>query len=302
MDVFLEIVNLSKTFGTVKAVDHVSFKIRRSHLTILAGPDGSGKSTILKLLLGLLARDSGEIKVAGQVIARDSSSLRAITAYMPEQFSLYPDLTVEENLDFFADIQGLPRRDREALKDKLLAQTGMLPYRHRLAGHLSGGMKQKLALSTALLSSPQLLLLDEPTTGIDPLSRIEFFQIIHELKNQGTTILAATPYLEEAEIGDEVIFLRQGKILLQESIARLKKEFPARLYRLRPAGDVFSALDRLSRLKLAEDEVFLEGQSLVLLRPGKEPLPPWPGFLEIRRQDPRLEDIYLFYEKKGKAR
>ncbi|OQX54975.1 MAG: hypothetical protein B5M54_04120 [Candidatus Aminicenantes bacterium 4484_214] len=303
-DFLLEVSNLNKAFGDLQAVKEVSFKLHRQSLTILAGPDGSGKSTILKLILGLLAKDSGEIKLNGQPLQNnDYRALRSIAAYMPEQFSLYPDLTVEENLNFFADIQGLPHQRREELKQHLLAKTGMLPFRQRRAANLSGGMKQKLALSAALLSSPQLLLLDEPTTGVDPLSRIEFFQIIQELKEEGTTILAATPYLEEAETGDEIIFLHQGEAILQEAIKKLKEEFPVRLYRLSPQGDVFSAFQRLSAGKLPGDEIYIRGNSLLLLRPSQEPLlSPPEGFLEITPEIPRLEDIYIYYERKHHAR
>ena len=297
----LEVTNLSKAFDEIQAVKGVSFKIRPRTLTILAGPDGSGKSTILKLILGLLAKDTGEIKLAGRPLGRDYRPLRSITAYMPEHFSLYPDLTVEENLNFFADLQGLPRKRREELKEQLLTQTGMLAFRRRRAANLSGGMKQKLALSAALLSSPKLLLLDEPTTGVDPLSRIEFFNIIQELKQAGTTIVAATPYLDEAETGDEVIFLHQGEVILQEPIQKLKEEFPVHLYRLRPRDDVFAAYQRLSAVKLPGDEIYIRGNSLLLLRPGEERFSPPEGFLETTRVSPRLEDIYIYYERKHDA-
>ena len=189
----LRVENLSKSYGRLPAVDGISFTVRPGSLTILAGADGAGKSTLIKLILGLVRRDEGRILLEGKPLGNDHSRLTRVTGYMPERFSLYPDLSVEENLNFFADIHRVVRKRREELKQRLLETTGMHPFRGRRAGALSGGMKQKLALSCILLSSPRLLLLDEPTTGVDPLSRIEFFRIIEDLKNEGRTVIVSTP-------------------------------------------------------------------------------------------------------------
>ena len=178
------------------------------------------------MLVGLVKKDSGAILLNGEDIGDDYSRITSICGYMPEKFSLYTDLSVEENMDFFAAIQQVPPARREELKKRLLEKTGMEPFRKRRAGALSGGMKQKLALSTILLSSPQLIILDEPTTGVDPLSRIEFFAIIEALKNEGQTIVMSTPYLDEAEKGDHIVFIKNGRVMLQDSLAALRAVFP----------------------------------------------------------------------------
>ncbi len=293
---FLEVKGISKAFGSVEALRKVSFTVRPASLTIIAGPDGSGKSTALKTLLGLEAVDSGEIFLKGQPLGRNYERLRSLAAYMSEQFSLYPDLTVEENLNFFAAIQMVPRRRAQELKQRLLERTGLAPFRRRLAAALSGGMKQKLALAAALICSPELLLLDEPTTGIDPPSRLEFFSFLNELKAEGRTIILTTPYLDEAEKGDDVVFLRHGQVVLSGPIAGLKKSFPWKVYRLLPAGNVFAAFEELKEI-LGEQKVAIRGRYLrVFIAAGEKP--DWLGnFLETTVEEPRLEDIYFYYER-----
>jgi ABC-2 type transport system ATP-binding protein len=220
---------------------------------------------------------------------------------MPERFSLYPDLTVEENMNFFADIYLVARKRRESLKYRLLEKTGMVPFTNRQAGALSGGMKQKLALSTILLSSPRIILLDEPTTGVDPLSRIEFFKILGELKAEGKTILMSTPYLDEAEAGDQVIFLKNGTLLAQAPIRRLKRDFPLQLYRLLPEGNLFEALENIRRQGAGENLVYIRGKYLRLLKREGEELPRSVPFREAVPQPVTLEDIYLYYEQNTDA-
>jgi len=226
----LQVSGLSKSYGENKAVQNITFSVPRASLLILAGADGAGKSTLLKMILGLIKKDSGDIFIQNQKVVKDFTNVTTITGYMPERFSLYTDLSVEENMNFFADIQQVPRKRRENLKHRLLEKTGMLAFKNRRAGALSGGMKQKLALSTILLSSPELIILDEPTTGVDPLSRIEFFKIIEDLKKEGKTIVISTPYLDEAEKGDDIVFLKNGQSLRQGSIRSLKENFPARYF------------------------------------------------------------------------
>jgi len=296
----LEIEKLTRSFGRIRAVDGISFTIKTGSLTILAGADGAGKSTLLKMILGLVRSDSGRIILDGTPLGKDFTPLTAVTGYMPERFSLYPDLTVEENLNFFADIHRVEKRRREELKARLLETTGMHPFRDRAAGALSGGMKQKLALSAILLSSPRLILLDEPTTGVDPLSRIEFFRIIEDLTREGRTVIISTPYLDEAEKGDDVIFIKQGRVLRRGSIRRLKHEFPARLYRILPEGSVFEQLQRIRENPAVRDDVYIRGRYLKYMRRG--PLPPeeLTPAREIREVPPTLEDVYLFYERSGR--
>lgn len=296
MTPFLELREISKTFNGVEALRRVSFSVRSASLTIVAGPDGSGKSTLLKTILGLEAADSGEILLQGQSVGRHYERLRSLAAYMSEQFSLYPDLTVEENLNFYAAIQMVPSPRAKELKRRLLERTGLAPFRQRLAAALSGGMKQKLALAVALISSPELLLLDEPTTGIDPPSRLEFFSFLNELKAEGRTIILTTPYLDEAEKGDDVVFLRQGQVILSGPIAGLRKSFPWQVYRLLPAGNVFDAFQELKKV-VGEEKITIRGRYLRVFVSRSEK-PAWLAqFLETSEEEPRLEDIYFYYER-----
>ena len=293
----IRLEHISKNFGALRALDDVSLEIPPAAITILAGPDGSGKSTLAKVLIGLIQRDSGSILLDGQDIGKEFSRITAIAGYMPERFSLYPDLTVEENLNFFSDIHQVPPRRREEMKKRLLEKTGMLPFKNRRAGALSGGMKQKLALSAILLASPQLIILDEPTTGVDPLSRIEFFAIIEELKQEGRTILISTPYLDEAEKGDYIVFLKNGRILRQEPIDELKRNFPARLFRILPTGTPLAALERWRESGAGGGALFLRGRYLRYLQESAEHgLPAIPA-RDVTQQEPTLEDIYIYYER-----
>lgn len=293
----LNVHNLSKSYDSIQAVDGVSFHIRSGSLTILAGADGAGKSTIIKMILGLEAKDSGTIRLQGHPVEKDYSRITRITGYMPERFSLYPDLSVEENMNFFADIQKVPLQRRERLKHQLLERTGMLAFRKRRAGALSGGMKQKLALSTILLSSPQIILLDEPTTGVDPLSRIEFSNIIEQLKNEGKSIVASTPYLEEAEKGDQIIFLQKGKKIKEGPIRELKENFPARIYQIRPQEDVFAVMKQLQENKELKKDVYMKGGIIRYIQTGPTSRLPNIPLKEKQEVEPTLEDIYLYYER-----
>jgi ABC-2 type transport system ATP-binding protein len=173
----------------------------------------------------------------------------------------------------------------------------MLPFKNRRASALSGGMKQKLALSVILLASPQLIILDEPTTGVDPLSRIEFFAIIEDLKREGRTILISTPYLDEAEKGDHIVFIKKGRVLRQESIDELKRNFPARLFRIRPEDNPLAALERWHESGSAGGALFLRGQYLRYLQESPEQGMPAIPMREVTEQEPTLEDIYIYYER-----
>jgi ABC-2 type transport system ATP-binding protein len=213
--------NLRKTFRRktgeiVTALDGVSFDIASGTLTALVGPDGAGKTSFIRLACGLLTPDAGELKILGIEIARDPQQVQDRIAYMPQRFGLYEDLTVQENLDLYADLHGLTGGERRIQYPRLMEMTALGPFVKRLAGQLSGGMKQKLGLACALVRSPELLLLDEPTAGVDPLSRHELWEIILRLiKEQQTTVLISTSYLDEAERCEQAVVLHQGKILAQ---------------------------------------------------------------------------------------
>ncbi len=295
----LRVERISKSFGQIRAVEGVSFTLEPGTITILAGADGSGKSTILKMILGLVAKDAGEIYLKGEPVGKRFTRITEITGYMPERFSLYPDLSVEENLNFYSDIHQVPHQRRDEMKKRLLEKTGMLPFKKRRAGALSGGMKQKLALSSILLAFPEIIILDEPTTGVDPLSRIEFFDIIEELKEEGKTIIMATPYLDEAEKGDMVIFIKNGKVLREGSIEALKKSFPAKLFRILPEGNILEVMQSLQENPDLEGDIYVRGRYIKYLqREEKHQLELIPA-REIREESPSLEDIYIYYERMG---
>lgn len=293
----LKLEQVSKSFGEIAAVRQVSLTIPASQITIIAGADGAGKSTLFKMMVGLVKKDSGNLYLKGEPIHDKYDKITAITGYMPERFSLYPDLSVEENMNFFADIHCVPHHQREERKKALLETTGMSPFRKRRAGALSGGMKQKLALSTILLSAPELIILDEPTTGVDPLSRIEFFHIIEQLKNEGKTIVISTPYLDEAEQGDHLVFIKDGHVLREDSMNNLKRTFPARLFRLTPNGNIFQIMESLKKNPRIAHSVYIRGQYIKYLQVGTENWITQIPHTEAIEEAPRLEDIYLFYER-----
>lgn len=291
--------NISKSFGTVDALKGISVNFPQSKITIIAGADGAGKSTLFRIILGLEKTDSGKIYIKDEEIRKDYSRITSISGFMPERFSLYTDLTVEENLNFFADINNVPFKRRESLKNRLLENTGMINFRNRKAGALSGGMKQKLSLSSILLSSPDLIILDEPTTGVDPLSRIEFFLIIKMLKDEGKTILISTPYLDEAENGDHIVFLKDGEVIKKGDIRELKRDVPFRLWRILPEENIFELVEKLKGKNGPGESFFIKGKYLNFIGRQKSGLLDKIDAQEITEQKPALEDIYMYYEKQG---
>jgi ABC-2 type transport system ATP-binding protein len=208
----------------VPALDGVSLTAEEGSLTALVGPDGAGKTTLLRLIAGLMAADSGEIQVLGVDVAVDPQQVQSRISYMPQRFGLYEDLTVEENLNLYADLHGVAAAERNERYPRLMEMTALAPFKSRLAGRLSGGMKQKLGLACTLVRSPELLLLDEPTVGVDPLSRRELWEIIQQLVNdQGLTVLLSTSYLDEAERCGRVLVLHQGKTLAEDPPAEVRE-------------------------------------------------------------------------------
>jgi ABC-2 type transport system ATP-binding protein len=213
---------LTKSFPGVHAVDRLSFDVRSGEIFGLVGPDGAGKTTTLRMLAGIMPPDEGTARVAGFNIVDDPEGAKHHLSYMPQRFGLYEDLTVDENIRFYADLFGVKRAGRQDRSTQLLQAAGMKDFRKRLAGNLSGGMKQKLALVCALIHRPTVILLDEPTTGVDPVSRRDFWRILYELVSQGVTILTSTAYLDEAERCHRVALLHQGKLLFCDTPANLK--------------------------------------------------------------------------------
>ena len=215
---------LTRRFGAVSAVDGLSLEVQRGEIFGLLGPDGAGKTTLFRMLAAVLEPTSGRARVAGVDIHTGAEDVKAHIGYMPQAFSLWGDLTVLENLRFIADAYGVPRQQIAPRLDRLLAFSRLGPFTGRRAEYLSGGMKQKLALAATLLHEPAVLLLDEPTTGVDPVSRREFWQILTELNGQGMTVVVATPYMDEAERCTRVALLHQGRILTVDTPAAIKAQ------------------------------------------------------------------------------
>jgi ABC-2 type transport system ATP-binding protein len=222
MPAAIAISNLTRRFPGITAVDRLTFDVHAGEIFGLVGPDGAGKTTTLRMLAGVLTPDSGSATVAGIDMIRDPESAKAHLSYMPQRFGLYEDLTVEENIRFYADIFGVSRAERDRRSQQLLGAAGMEPFKDRLAGKLSGGMKQKLGLVCALIHRPGVILLDEPTNGVDPVSRRDFWRILYSLLNEGIAILMSTSYLDEAERCHRVALLHQGHMLYCDTPAGLK--------------------------------------------------------------------------------
>ena len=225
--------NLTKTFNEekVKAVDRISFSVEKGELFGLIGPDGAGKTSIFRMLTTLLLPDSGTATIDGYDIVKDYKTIRGRVGYMPGRFSLYQDLTVEENLSFFATVFGTTIEENYDLVKDIYVQ--IEPFKKRRAGKLSGGMKQKLALSCALIHKPSVLFLDEPTTGVDAVSRKEFWEMLRRLKLQGITILVSTPYMDEATLCDRIALIQSGKVLSVETPENIVKSYEGNLYSVR---------------------------------------------------------------------
>jgi ABC-2 type transport system ATP-binding protein len=211
---------VTKRYGSVTALREAAFSVSRGEMFGLIGPDGAGKTTTIRLLCGLIAPTSGAVRVLGRDPVREHRAITGSVGYLSQRFSLYGDLSIDENIAFFAEIHGVS--DYGARRDRLLAMTQLAPFRARLAERLSGGMKQKLALACTLVHEPDLLLLDEPTTGVDPVSRREFWKLLSEFLADGLTILMATPYLDEAERCSRVALLHEGRVLAVERPADLQ--------------------------------------------------------------------------------
>ena len=226
----INVDNISKNYREVEALKDISFRVEKGQLFGLIGPDGAGKTTLFRILTSLLKPNSGKAVLAGFDTVKDYKAIRKIVGYMPERFSLYMDLSVEENLKFFATVFHTTIEENYHLIEDIYHM--LEPFKHRRAGDLSGGMKQKLALSCALIHKPDILLLDEPTTGVDPVSRRDFWDILKKLQKTGLTTLVSTPFMEDAERCDQVALIQKGEILKIDSPGNLSQAFPYKLWKL----------------------------------------------------------------------
>ncbi len=290
----VEISNLHKTFPpNLPALVGINAKIRAGKITGLIGADGAGKTTLMRLIAGLLLPDAGRITVFGVEVTQYPAQVQAQLGYLPQRFGLYEDLTVQENLELYAELQGLPPKARPARYAKLLSMAGLQEFTGRLAGKLSGGMKQKLGLACVLVGQPRLLLLDESTVGVDPASRRQLWQILHAQVQEGLTVLLSTAYLDEAQRCHEVILLHRGQVLGQGEPAEFIAPLAGRVYRARAEG--FSK--RQLQFKLLDHpqviDAVLEGDWVRLTT--RAPVPPASEDLAINflPAAPRLEDAFI---------
>ena len=252
----ISVQNISKSYQSTLAVDSVSFEVEKGELFGLIGPDGAGKTTIFRILTTLLLADQGEAKVTQFDVVKDYIAIRNSVGYMPGKFSLYMDLTIEENLQFFATIFGTTIEANYDLIKEIYVQ--IEPFKHRRAGALSGGMKQKLALCCALIHKPTVLFLDEPTTGVDPVSRKEFWEMLQRLKQKGITILVSTPYMDEAALCDRIALIQKGKILAIDKPQNMVENFNQAIYEI-SAQNTYQLIQDLKHFS-SQHSVFAFGE------------------------------------------
>jgi len=295
----ISIKNFSKSFGTTKAVDSLDLEVEKGELFGLIGPDGAGKTTTIRTLVTLITPDSGEIFVNNLDVKKDVRKIRSITGYMPQRFSLYPDLSVNQNLVFFANLFDVPKREIARRKKRLFQFSNLEPFAGRLAGQLSGGMKQKLALSCTLIHNPVVLILDEPTTGVDPVSRNEFWTILKELKKEGVTILVSTPYMDEAVKCDRVAIMHEGVVLARGKPETMTASFQNRIYKL-TGQDLIGQINSISLIPgILSVQSF--GDSLHLTLPDNQAKEDIRGKIQnilgrsfqMEPVEPSLEDLFI---------
>jgi ABC-type multidrug transport system ATPase subunit len=296
--------NLSKSYKTVKALTEINVTINKGELFGFIGPDGAGKTTLFRILTTLLNPDSGTATVEGFDTVKNYKSIRNIVGYMPGRFSLYQDLTVEENLKFFASIYKTTIEENYHLISDIYKH--IEPFKHRKAGKLSGGMKQKLALSCALIHKPEVLFLDEPTTGVDAVSRMEFWEMLKKLRSQGITILVSTPYMDEAALCDRVALMQNGHIMTIDTPDAIIGAFPVKIYTVR-SNRMYHLLNELQTIP--ETEAVYRFGDVVHYLNHSETFDPMIitrhldaiGHTEIvvKQAVPTIEDSFMFYMRKS---
>lgn len=303
----IEAAHLSKYFDDVHAVDDFSLRVDAGEVYGLVGPDGAGKTTTLRLLCGALAPSGGQAAIAGFDIARQAEAARAEIGYLPQRFSLYEELTVLENLRFFAEVRGLPSEEWRPRSEDILAFVGLAEFKDRRAGHLSGGMKQKLGLAAALVHNPPVLLLDEPTTGVDPVTRQDFWQLIIRLVSTGdVAVIVTTPYMDEAARCARVGFMRDGRIMVEGSPGELRARLNGRVLEMKGsplpllkqiAQEMARESGDIEHAQLFGDRIHLQVKS-EKAQELMEQLPPRVtargGLLtSLRPIAPQLEDLFI---------
>jgi ABC-2 type transport system ATP-binding protein len=291
---------LTRSFNGLVAVDGLTLAVAEGEIFGLVGPDGAGKTTTMRLLTSIMEPSSGDAWVAGHHVVREAEAVKEEIGYMSQRFGLYPDLTVMENIDFYADIYSVPRRGRQEKVDRLLAFSNLAAFKRRLAGNLSGGMKQKLGLVCALVHTPKVLFLDEPTNGVDPVSRRDFWRILYQLLREKVTIIVSTAYLDEAERCNRLALIHRGKLLATGTPEEVKRLMRGSILEVRCSQPRRAAA--VLRQKLAAESVGLFGDRVhvvsadadgtaadvrAILAQGNLP------FLGIRPIEPSLEDVFV---------
>ncbi|MCJ7459742.1 MAG: ABC transporter ATP-binding protein [candidate division Zixibacteria bacterium] len=295
----LETFDLLKKFDALTAIENLSLRIEKGEMVGLVGPDGAGKTTLMRILSAILAPTSGTATVAGFDIVKDSERLKAKIGYMPQRFGLYEDLTVLENLNFFSEVYQLTKEKKKEKYVEVFRFSQLEPFKNFLAGNLSGGMKQKLALSCVLLHTPEVLILDEPTRGVDPISRRDFWSILFEQRKKGMTIFISTSYMDEAERCQRVAFLDGGRLIAYEPPLQLKQKMKGVLFELvseksREAKSFLEKEEEVMNVSLfgekvhftLEDEKILEDLKVKLQNAGIE-------ILSLNKIEPSLEDVFI---------
>jgi len=307
-DILLEAEGLVKTFGSIRAVDGLDLQIRAGEMVGLVGPDGAGKTTAMRLLCGLLEPTSGRIRIAGYEIPRQVDQAREHIGYLAQRFSLYGDLSVKENLDFFGEVFGVPDMELSGRSQELLQFAGLAQFADRRASALSGGMQKKLGLATALVHHPKILLLDEPTGGVDPVARQEFWYLLIGLLRSGSAVLVSTPYMDEAMRFNRVIFMNRGKALIQGEPRQLMSRLSERILEL--AAEPQMAARQVAEADPEVEDVHAFGDSLHLrVRSAEGPLARIPArlaeagitLLHLKPVSPTLEDVFIHLLEVEKA-
>jgi ABC-2 type transport system ATP-binding protein len=299
MDAAISIEGLTRHFGEIHAVRDLTFLVAPGELFGIVGPDGAGKTTTLRMLSGVLRPTEGDAKLAGVSVVHDPEGVKHHIAYMSQRFGLYGDLTVRENIEFYADLYRVPCRFRPRRLERLYAFSNLGPFEDRLAGQLSGGMKQKLALCCALIHEPEILLLDEPTFGVDPISRRDLWLIVHEMVSEGVTVVVSTAYMDEAERCDRVMLLYEGRSVVIDAPGNLQKSLAGRVFVLR-TDELRRARELLLRHPAVQGAVLFGDTIHATLESGDS----WVSVcdelkamgiavLEERAAAPSLEDVFI---------
>ena len=296
----IKLVHLTRSFGVVRAVEDLNFTVAAGEIFGLVGPDGAGKTTTMRLLTGVMEPTGGEAWVMGRHVVREAEAVKDDIGYMSQRFGLYPDLTVDENIHFYADLYGVPTHGRAQKIHELLSFSNLTPFKKRQAGRLSGGMKQKLGLACALIHTPKVLFLDEPTNGVDPVSRRDFWRILYSLLKEGVTIFISTAYLDEAERCHRVAPLHQGRLLACDTPDRVKRLMrgtilEVRVSRVREAAALLKQHMRAESIGLFGDRIHVVTMNHAQAAHEVPSILQGNGFTlhGVRQIEPSLEDVFI---------